>query len=394
MREIIIQFFKLHTTLVRLVWRFLQLLLRICGCFVSVQPKTMLFCSFGGRKFDDSPRAIYDEVCRRAEFNDWRLIWAFADINKYKIPRGEIIKIDSIAFFKALLYSSVWVSNSGMDRGIGLHRKQTIRVETWHGTPLKKIGGDENQNGLRKKGSKAKRKLDADTIRCAQSEYDLAIFKRIFNAEENKIILCDLPRNDSLLRYTQDRVCAIKQSIGIPLDKKVILYMPTYREYLLNEDYKTYLAPPIDLKKWQEELKSDYILLIRAHYAVNAALEVKENGFVKDVSGYPYINDLYIVSDILISDYSSSFVDYAILDRPMFCFAYDLEEYELKRGLYVKLEETLPCPIDKDEDSLIEHIKALDYQKASNATRQFHNRYAPYAGHASKSVVDEILKCL
>ena len=178
------------------------------------------------------------------------------------------------------------------------------------------------------------------------------------------------------------------------MDKKVILYMPTYREYLVDEDFKTYLAPPIDLKKWQEELKSDYVLLIRAHYAVNAALEINENGFVMDVSDYPYINDLYVVSDILISDYSSSFIDYSILNKPMLCFAYDLEEYESKRGLYMKLDEVLPCIIDRDEDSLLKHIKTLDYFKASEETKAFHNKFAPYAGHASERIVDEIVSRL
>ena len=152
--------------------------------------------------------------------------------------------------------------------------------------------------------------------------------------------------------------------------------------------------PPMNLDKWERALREKYVLLIRAHYSVTASMNVIENEFVKDVSSYPSINDLYIISDILISDYSSSFIDYSILNRPMLCFAYDLEEYEEKRGLYVNLDEELPCIIDYDEDSLIDHILNLDYEAASKETRKFHQKYAPHAGNASKMVVDEIIKRL
>ena len=74
----------------------------------------------------------------------------------------------------------------------------------------------------------------------------------------------------------------------------------------------------------------------------------------------------------------------------MFCFAYDLEEYEEKRGLYLPLAETLPCPVDRDEDALLEHIKTMDAAACSAAARAFHLRFAPHAGHAAEAVVNEI----
>lgn len=390
-RDRIISFFKANPSVIRFVWRCARCLLRVWGWFVPVQQKTMVFCSFGGRKFDDSPKAIYEEVCRRNEFEGWRLIWAFVEPEKHSIPRGEKLKVDTVAFFKALLQSKVWVSNSGMDRGIGLKRKCTIRVETWHGTPLKKIGGEEHQNSLGKSPILYKGKRDGDTIRCAQSKFDQEIFARINHAEISAILLSDLPRNDSLLSYKDDEIRSIKDRLGIPDNKKVLLYMPTYREYLVDKRGNTFIAPPISLEKWETQLGKDYILLIRAHYAVSSALNILNSNFVKDVSTYPFINDLYVVSDVLISDYSSAFFDYAILDRPMLCFAYDLDEYEQKRGLYMKLDEALPCEIDYDENSLLTHVKTLDYAKAVERTKSFHHVYAPYAGGASKAVVDKIL---
>ena len=148
----------------------------------------------------------------------------------------------------------------------------------------------------------------------------------------------------------------------------------------------------MDVEKWQKALGDKYCLLVRAHYMVESAMGLTENEFLKVVSSYPYLNDLYAVADILISDYSSAFVDYSILSRPMLCFAYDKEEYETKRGLYIDLEKELPCSVRKTEDEVIDDILHLDYALASEKTDAFRRKYAPYAGGASKAVLDKILQ--
>ena len=367
------------------------MLMNIWGLFVPVRDTTMIFCSFGGRVFDDSPRAIYEEVCRRKEFDGWRLIWAFAVPEQFTVPRGDKIKIDTFQFFHALLYSRVWICNSGMDRGIEMHRKRTVVVETWHGEPLKKICGEENQGSLSGKKRFSTKKPDSRTIRCSQSEYDRAIFARIFHADKRAILQSGLPRNDELFGYDEKKLVHIKKKLCIPDNKKVILYTPTYREYLVNEKKETYLAPPMDLQKWERKLGGQYVLLVRAHYAVSAEMNLKENEFVRDVSRYPHLNDLYVISDMMISDYSSTYFDYSNLKRPMFCFAYDLEEYEEKRGLYVDLTETLPCRIDSTEDQVIDSILTLDEKDAIRKANEFRARFAPYDGNASKAVVDVII---
>lgn len=389
MRNRIIFFFKQHGNILNMFWKVFRVFLQFWSFFVPVKNKTMLFASFGGRRFDDSPRALYETICREKEFDDWELIWVFVNPENYDIPRGRKVKIDSKEFFHALLYSKVWVSNSGIDRGLHLNRKNLLKIETWHGTPLKKILGDENENSL---GGKRKYngKIDSTTIRCAQSEYDKKLFERLFNASAECILLSDLPRNDSLVDYDEELNLTIRRELGIGIEKTVVLYTPTYREYLVDDNNQTYIKAPMDLKKWKRFLGEGYVILIRAHYAVAAALSIVEDEFVKDVSSYPSLNDLYIISDMMISDYSSTFFDYSILDRPMFCFAYDLEEYQRRRGLYLDLENTLPCSVDKDEDSLLDHIKYCDYETAVEKTKNFHHRFAPYAGNASTTVISEM----
>lgn len=396
MRLRIINFLKAHPLFVNMAWSIARFCLRIWGLFVPVQDKTMLFASYGGRKFDDSPKAIYEEVCRRPEFADWRLVWAFAEPENFDLPRGEKVKIDTPAFFHALLYSRVWVSNSGMDRGIKLKRRGTVKVETWHGSVYKKGCGEEHENTIGgKKAQLHTGPKDDETIRCVQSAVDLFHFQRLFHATEASFLRCGFPRNDELVRATAADMTAARQRVGVPEGKLAILYMPTWREYTVNDRNEVYCAPPIDLRKWEKLLGERYMLLFRAHYAVSAALNLEENSFVRNVSDYPAINDLYLASDILISDYSSSFIDYSVLERPMLCFAYDLEEYERRRGLYLDPNTELPCRVDRDEDALLESILTMDHGNMCRRTAGFRQKHAEYiTGHGSEAVVDEILRRL
>ena len=387
MRKKLIGFLKCHPKILNFCYGVMGFMMKIFGVFVRKRKK-IVFTSYGGRKFDDSPYVLYKELCNRHEFDDFDMVWAFVDPDKVDIPRGRKIKIDTPRFFYELLSARIWISNTGIDRDVGLSKKKVISVETWHGCPLKKICGEENENSTQNK--RLSKKTDHRTIRCAQSQYDLEIFARVFNADKATFMLSDLPRNDELCNVTEQQIQALKDKIGIPQDKKVLLYMPTYREYCIDKNYNTYLAPPMDLEKWKARLQDEYVLLIRAHYAVNNALNIKNDGFVYDVSSYPLINELYIVSDILISDYSSAYVDFSVLKRPMLCFAYDYDVYNAKRGLYLNLHDVLPCPIDAAEDELLERIESLDYEEYSKRADEFRMIYAPFAGKATETIVDAL----
>lgn len=390
MRQKLIGFLKCHPGILNFFYWILGGLLKLIGIFVKKKNK-IIFTSYGGRKFDDSPYVLYKEICNRPEFDAFELIWAFVNPDTIDIPRGRKIKIDTPRFFYELLSSKIWISNTGADRDIGLSKKKVISIETWHGCPLKKICGEENENSAQNM-TLNKKKKDSLTIRCAQSEYDLEIFARVFNAKKSSFILSDLPRNDELAgEISVKRVDEIKEKLGLPKDKKIILYMPTYREFCVDENYATYLAPPMDMAKWKNRLQDEYVLLIRAHYAVNKALNIVSDGFVFDVSSYPLINDLYIISDMLISDYSSAYVDYSILKRPMLCFAYDYDVYNTKRGLYLDLNSTLPCPVDATEEALLDRITSLDYKLYSARTAEFQKKFAPYAGNATEKIIETLI---
>lgn len=359
--------------------------MKCASLLLLVDSKKIIFCSLGGRKFDDSPKFIYEEFLKRNEFDDWKIIWAFINPELVIIPRGKKVKIDTINFFKELLTSKVWISNSGMDRGIDFRSKKILRVETEHGCPIKKIGEKDV----------LKKEIDRDSIRCAQSEYDRDIFVKVRNVSPYTIQICGLPRNDSILNYSEEKCDQIKKELDIDKRKKIIFYTPTYREFSLNLHNETFISPPIDFHLWSEKLADKYVLLIRAHYAVIESLHIKNNDFIKDVSNYSPLNDLYAISDMMISDYSGTFIDYSILDRPMFCFAYDYDEYKEKRGFFMDINHELPCKVHKNQNELLNDIITMNYSEMCKATHKFHMKYAPYDGHnASKKIVDIIVERL
>ncbi len=391
MRLKIINYLKQHPIILDTFGVIANFVFGFLSKLLKIKQKYMLFASYGGRKFDDSPKAIYDEICKRREFDNWTLVWAFVEPEKFNVPRGIKVKIDTLPFFKVLLTSHVWISNSGMSRGIKYKDERIIKVETWHGSVTKKSCGEENTMFLYKKDHKSKLK-DISTIRCAQSQIDVDVLSRLFSASKDSFIKTGFPRNDELAKATLEDSKKARNKLGIPWDKKVILYMPTWRQYDLDCFNNVVCKPPINISYWKKELGKNFVFLVRAHYAVTSALTIKDDDFVKNVSDYPSINDLYLASDILITDYSSAMIDYSILEKPIFCFAYDYEKYIEKIGLYLDLQKELPNHFYKTEKELIVAILNIDWDFSKKISKFFKQKHATFVnGLASRKIVEEIL---
>lgn len=360
-------------------------LIRLLKLFVRTDEKLIVFASFGGRKYDDSPKAIYEAMLRDSRFDDYKLVWAFMQPEKFTIPRGGRIVIDTYSYYKKLLGARVWVTNSSMNRGLAFTGKHTFEMNTWHGSAIKKMGTDINR-GNTSFGLISTKKNEG--VMLAQSEYDVDVFTKAFRMTREEFRIVGLPRNDELAHATKDIQSAKKRKLGIPVNKKVILYAPTFREYDKDSGNNVVLTPPINLRLWQDQLGDDYILLFRAHYEVARVMGIEDNDFVKNVSSYPDLNDLMIASDILVSDYSSIFFDYAIQGKPMLCYCYDYEKYAIKRGMYFDVREWLPSA--SEELELLNLVKDSDVTVKSVATKRFQERFVTEFGSASQKSVDII----
>ena len=351
--------------------------------FVKTDEKLILFNSFAGRKFDDSPFALFEGMKKDKRFAGYKLVWAFHDPDQFEVEGAEKIKTDTPDYFVACLKARVWITNSSFERGLHFKNKNTFYFNTWHGTPIKKMGGDINNN--QSFGEKGKNSTD---IMTAQSDFEIDVFSRMFSLPKSHFLKCGLPRNDILCSYDEQYRKEIREKLGVKDDQKIILYCPTFREYEKDNNNNVVMKPPVDLDKWEKELGDQYVLLFRAHYEVSKAMEIKENSFVKDMTDYQSLNELMIASDILISDYSSVFIDYSIMDKPMLHFTYDYDKYASIRGMYFDIREYINGAAD--EDGIIDLLKHLDSATEIEKTRQFRNQYVQYYGNA----VRDSLNCI
>lgn len=380
MKQKLVNFLKYNKAAYVFYYRVMGFCMIVLKLFIKTDDKLILFNSFAGRRYDDSPKAIYDFMKNDPRFKDYRLVWTFHQPEKYDAP--DKIKTDGLKYFKTAIAARVWVTNSSVERGLNFTGKNTLYFNTWHGTPMKKMGTDiaEGNTSFGKKGG------SHFDVMMSQGRFETDVFSRSFGVAKENFLEVGLPRNDVLANYTDEMRQEIQDRLGIKPGQTVILYAPTFREYEKDENLGVVMAPPMDLKKWERELGDKYVLLMRAHYEVSKIMQIEENEFVRNMTNYPNLNDLYIAADLLISDYSSVFFDYSITGKPMLHFCYDYEKYNSKRGMYFDIREKVNG--GSTEDQVIELIKGLDVEEESKKTAAFRNQYVNFYGGAAKAAVD------
>lgn len=387
MKQKWVNLLKYNKTIYAIYHRVFSFLVNLLRLFIRTDEHLILFNSFAGRRYDDSPKEIFMVMKDDPRFVDYKLVWAFHEPEKYETPGAERIKTDTFRYFVTALKARVWVTNSSVERGLSFKGKHTLYFNTWHGTPIKKMGSDlsSDNESFRMKGN---RSAPYDVF-CSQGVFETEVFSRSFDIPKEKILESGLPRNDILANYTKQQRAAIRKKLGIEENQIVLLYCPTFREYERDKDLGVVLVPPMDLKKWERKLGSRYVMLFRAHYEVSKVMEIQENGFVRNMTSYPSMSELMIAADILISDYSSVFFDYSITGKPMLQFCYDYEKYAIKRGMYFDIRDWLDGA-DNEED-LIEKIRKTTPHVSEN-TLAFRDHYLNDYGSAAKQCVDCIAR--
>lgn len=376
----------------------------------EIDAKLVVFESFQGRGYSCSPKAVYEYMVNSPKYKDYHYVWVFRDVKAHgEFPENtRLVKFDSDESYECYSKAGTWIVNSRLRDFITPKEGQKY-VQCWHGTPFKKIGCDvvaggnatstteEIYNEYTNEGKKISAMISPSKF-C--TEKLISAFNLKESGKENIIIEKGYPRNDALFTFDDDKVQRIKAKLGIPNEKKVVLYCPTFRDNQYSgEGYKLDIA--LDFESLKENCGDDFVVLFRAHYFIAENFDFgKYEGYVVNVSDYDDINDLYIISDVLITDYSSVFFDYANLNRPILFYLYDMNEYSSKiRELYFgtamlpgftaqtqqKLEECLSTVLSdmrNGGDGLLRYRKAMD---------GFRKKFCPYDGaNCAKLVTDEI----
>lgn len=363
-------------------------ILRLIGLFVKVDSNLILFVSYGGRTYNDSPRVVYEYLKAHPVFPERRYVWAFSHPEQHP-EVAEKIKIDTLHFYLTALRAGYWITNTSVARGMDFKKKKTKNILFVHGmTALKKISSDAPSTGSAFV-SRYSEKLNMVFI---EGKEEAPILARAWNVSLADIYQTGLPRNDDLLESSPQEIQSIKEKFHIPLDKKVILYAPTFRDEVKSKTGTHALPIPMDFAKWEKMLGDRYVLLITAHYEVAQFLSaLPENHFVYNAFEYDQINDLMKISDVMISDYSSVIFDYSILERPIFCYGYDYAEYLRNRGSYVDPNTLFYDGVIQDEDTLLQKIDRMDIQAYSHFTAtQIKEKYIAAYGNAAQKAIQII----
>ena len=387
-------FIKSHPFFYQIYYYIASFIVRILAFFVKVDDKKILFVSYGGKKFDDSPKVIYEALKRDDKLKDFSFTWAFIDPDKYQnMPQEEKVKIDTFSYYIKALKSKYWISNASIQRGLNFKSKRHKNILFMHGlTALKKSSKDFKSIGKQFKMVKPE-KFDKVFI---EGKKERKFVLENIDVDEKNLYNYGLPRCDELLGIANnDKLLEeIKRKLNIPLGKKVILYAPTYREYNALRFSGIHTKPQLDLEKWQESLGENYVLLITSHYEIGNKFDFTYNkDFAFDVADYNSMNELLAISDILVTDYSNIVFDFSILKRPFFCYGYDYSEYVKKgRGFYTPLSEIYKDGIIEEEDLLLEKIKTSDLEKLKEHSKNICNEFILHYGDATLRCIEEILK--
>ncbi|WP_328866868.1 bifunctional glycosyltransferase/CDP-glycerol:glycerophosphate glycerophosphotransferase [Streptomyces sp. NBC_00304] len=316
-----------------------------------------LYSTFDGRQFSDSPRAVYEELVARG--TELEHLWVVRD-QQAIIPAGAVaVEHGSAAWHEALARSRYVVTNTQLPEWFERREDQTV-VQTWHGTPLKRIGlelaGTVQANAAYI--GTLKQRARQWSFLVSPNTFSTPVLRRSFGFE-GEVLECGYPRND--LFHAADRTkvaAAVRERLGIPKDKRVVLYAPTWREDQQLGGGRYSLGLQLDLAAAERELGADTVLLVRRHYMVTDRLPDSGTGFVRDVSRYPDVGELMLISDALVTDYSSLMFDFAQTGRPMLFHTYDLEHYrDTLRGFSFEFEERAPGPLIPGSEELIEALR-------------------------------------
>jgi CDP-glycerol glycerophosphotransferase len=337
----------------------------------------VFFVSWKGKQCTGNPLGIAEELRRRGD--DREQLWAITDWSVPVPEGGTGVLRGTEEYYEALARSRYLISNDDMQPPFR-KRDGQVYLQTWHGTPLKRIGFDITNpqfiSGTAYFDHLARDVAQWDLL-LSPNSFSTPVMRRAFRYD-GEIGEYGYPANDLLCRPGTAEVAArVRDRLGLPAGKRVVLYAPTWRDNQVYASGRRYrFDMRLDLERAWRELGRDHVFLIRGHHhnADDVPAGMRD-GFALNVTAYPDITELFLVSDVLVTDYSSAMFDYAVTGRPILFFTYDLAEYrDSLRGFYFDFEAEAPGPLLADSAEVIQAIRNVDAVAASH--RDAYQRFA------------------
>lgn len=356
----------------------------------QIVEKTVLFESMSGNRVSGNPLAIFKHMLEDDRFNDYTFIWAVNNDNVvpavYKnLPNVIFVIRYTDQFYNYLATASMLINNVTFPDFFILRDGQSY-LNTWHGTPWKKLGYDVEEAKMDFANSARNFLQATHLILPNQYTYHHQIVPyQVAGIYPGELAVTGYPRID-LTYETMKNPQMMKEALDICDDKKIILYAPTWRGEKSFIDF--------DRQTLEHDLQQlsllDAHVMFRGHHLAESLLQDLNRTNVTIVPEKFDTNEMLGIADILITDYSSVFFDFLVTDKPIIHYVYDYEEYAKERGLYFGLEE-LPGEVTQSSDQMI--AAAANYLKTSyHPTEKYLKAKAEYVykddGNVTKRVVD------
>ena len=346
---------------------------------LPIEKNKIVFSNFNGASYGCNPKYITEEIIRRKLPYD--IVWLVRSVEKEQAknvfpPQVRLVGYGTKLALKELASAKIWVDNQRknyfLKKGLTKKEGQTY-IQTWHGSlGIKKLDADVKAfNNEYKQDWVNRAKLDSSftDYLLSNSDFEDKIFRRAL-WYEHEIVKFGHPRNDIFFKNNSEVVEKVRKYFNITDDKKILLYVPSFRDDEHIDCYKINYKKI--LKALNNKFGTEWVCITKLHPRAkkfdNEIIEESDN--VIDGTFYPDIQELLVASDIAITDYSSCIFDFMLSYKPGFIFATDIEKFNNDRGFYYKLEET-PFPIAKNNDELETNILNFDIEKYKAEVRAF-----------------------
>ncbi|MFC6885884.1 MULTISPECIES: bifunctional glycosyltransferase/CDP-glycerol:glycerophosphate glycerophosphotransferase [Actinomadura] len=355
---------------------------------LAIDENLAVFAAYWYRGYACNPAAIYEKARELAPHV--RGVWVVKPGARKSMPEGvEYVVSGSADYYRTMARAKYFVNNVNFPDNY-VKRPGQVHMMTQHGTPLKKMGLDQMEYPV------GAGDMDFKALLARSDRWDYLLSSNPLSTEawdrgfpcSYEMLEIGYPRNDRLVRATEEERVRLRAELGIPEGATAILYAPTHR------DYQRRYSPMFDIGRFVEQLGDDHVLLLRAHYYYklkNMAADMGwPEGRVIDVSKHPSVEDLGIASDALLTDYSSVMFDYANLDKPIVIYANDWDTYRLTRGVNFDLTAFPPGAIATTESELADVFvsRAAWSDTATKARAAFRERFCPWDdGNAAERAV-------
>lgn len=359
----------------------------------KIKPKTIMFLTYQG-DYTCNPRAVADEILRNNL--PYELIWVVKkDTNPSSFPDSiKLVLRGSYEFYKAAASAHIFIDNTHDLPRLGVRKKKgQILFQTWHGSlGIKRLDGDVVMNRRWRWLSKV---CQEETDYCiSNSTFEDDVFRTSYWPGV-PTLKYGHARNDILFTADPAKLeelsLKVRNSLNIRPEQRVLLYAPTHRDNV-NESFSG--LDYAGLKNALEErFGGEWVIALRFHSRLKKQYTQWLKNlppYVVDATDYDDIQELMVITDVGLTDYSSWIFDYILLKRPGFILADDVDAFEKNRSFYYPLEST-PFPIASNSHELLENIRNFredDYQK--DVLRFLEERGCMEDGHASERIVEKI----